>query len=185
MYSCLYGIGYGIIRYRRTGYLKRLQSTPLTAFEFLCSQIFSRLLITQVVTIFIFMGCFILFSPRVEGSLLQLFVLSILGALCLISVALLISARVQSEELSRGLLEVAAWPMLMLSGAFFSLDEAHPALVYFANCLPLTHIVQPAREILLYGATWSSLWGHYVILTLMTIVLLFFSSILFKWQLTK
>ncbi len=182
MYSCLYGIGYGIIRYRRTGYLKRLQSTPITAFEFLCSQILSRLLITQCVVTFIFLGCWLFFSPRIEGSLMQLFCLSLLGGLCLISVALFISARAQSEELSRGLLEMAAWPMLMLSGAFFSLDEAHPALVTFANCLPLTHIISAGREILLYGATWTMLLPHYLTLILMTAVLLLISSKLFRWQ---
>jgi ABC-type polysaccharide/polyol phosphate export permease len=139
-------------------------------------------LITQIITTSIFIGCWLIFSPRIEGNLLQLFFLSVLGALCLISVALFISVRVQSEELSRGLLEVAAWPMLMLSGAFFTLDEAHPFLVYVANCLPLTHIVYAGREILLYGASFQALWPHYLILGVMTILLLTVSAKLFRWQ---
>lgn len=182
MYSCLYGIGYGIIRYRRVGYLKRLHTTPLKAIEFLSAQVLSRLLITQVVVMVIFLGCWLLFSPRIEGSLLQLLCLSVLGALSLISVALLISARGQSEELSRGLLEMAAWPMLMLSGAFFTLDEAHPLLKMFANFLPLTHIVSCARDILLYGATWAELMVRFLILALMALVLLFTAAGLFRWQ---
>ncbi|MBS0288286.1 MAG: ABC transporter permease [Proteobacteria bacterium] len=182
MYSCLYGIGYGIIRYRRMGYLKRLHTTPLKAIEFLSAQVISRLLITQIVVTVIFVGCWLLFSPRIEGSILQLLCLSVLGALSLISVALLISARGQSEELSRGLLEMAAWPMLMLSGAFFTLDEAHPMLKMLANFLPLTHIVSSARDILLYGATWAELASRYLILGLMTVVLLVSASMLFCWQ---
>ncbi len=182
MYSCLYGVGYGIIRYRRMGYLKRLHSTPLTAFEFLSAQVLSRLLITQVVVIVIFFGCWLLFSPRIQGSLLQLLCLSFVGALSLISVGLLMSARGQSEELSRGLLEMAAWPMLMLSGAFFTLEEAHPFLKTLSNGLPLTHIVSAAREILLYGATWSAVSLQYIILLVMTAVFLLLASFLFRWQ---
>lgn len=182
MYSCLYGIGYGIIRYRRSGYLKRLQSTPLTASEFLLSQVFSRLLITQVVTILIFISCLLLFSTRMVGNIGLLLMLSILGALSLISVGLLISARGQSDELSRGLLEVAAWPMLMLSGAFFTLEEAHPLLQQFAQCLPLTHIIAAAREIMLYNATWNAVWPHYLALVMITLILLGLASKMFRWQ---
>lgn len=182
MYSCLYGIGYGIIRYRRSGYLKRLQSTPLTAFEFLLSQVFSRLLITQIVTILIFISCLLLFSTRMIGNVGLLLLLSILGSLSLISVGLLISARGQSDELSRGLLEVAAWPMLMLSGAFFTLEEAHPLLKQLAQCLPLTHIIAAAREIMLYNASWHTVWQHYLALIMITLILLSGASKLFRWQ---
>ena len=108
--------------------------------------------------------------------------LSFVGALSLISVGLLMSARGQSEELSRGLLEMAAWPMLMLSGAFFTLEEAHPFLKTLSNGLPLTHIVSAAREILLYGATWSAVGLQYVILLLMAAVFLLLASFLFRWQ---
>ncbi len=182
MYSCLYGIGYGIIRYRRSGYLKRLQSTPLTAFEFLLSQVFSRLVITQVVTILIFISCLLLFSSRMVGNVGLLLLLTILGSLSLISVGLLISARGQSDELSRGLLEVAAWPMLMLSGAFFTLEEAHPLLQQFAQCLPLTHIIVAAREIMLYNASWHVVWPHYLALIMITLIILGVASKMFRWQ---
>jgi ABC-2 type transport system permease protein len=33
MFSCLFGIGYVIVRYRKSGYLKRLNATPLRAFR--------------------------------------------------------------------------------------------------------------------------------------------------------
>ena len=43
MFSCLFGVGYVVVRYRKSGFLKRLHATPLTAFEFLSAQVLSRL----------------------------------------------------------------------------------------------------------------------------------------------
>ena len=34
MYSALWGVGYVVVRYRQSGYLRRLRATPLTKFEF-------------------------------------------------------------------------------------------------------------------------------------------------------
>ena len=50
MFSCLFGVGYVVVRYRKSGFLKRLHATPLTAFEFLSAQVLSRLLLILFVT---------------------------------------------------------------------------------------------------------------------------------------
>jgi hypothetical protein len=39
MFSCLFGVGYVVLRYRKSGFLKRLHATPLTALEFLSAQV--------------------------------------------------------------------------------------------------------------------------------------------------
>jgi ABC-2 type transport system permease protein len=46
MFSCLFGVGYVIVRYRKNGMLKRLKATPLTPLEFLAAQVTSRLWLT-------------------------------------------------------------------------------------------------------------------------------------------
>ncbi|MGL6050047.1 MAG: ABC transporter permease, partial [Aeromonas salmonicida] len=51
MFSGLFGVGFVIVRYRKNGVLKRLRATPLSAAEFLCAQLLSRILITLVVSL--------------------------------------------------------------------------------------------------------------------------------------
>jgi flagellar biosynthesis protein FlhB len=48
MFSCLFGVGYVIVRYRKNGFLKRLRATPLTAFEFITAQVASRMLLIML-----------------------------------------------------------------------------------------------------------------------------------------
>ena len=45
MFSCLFGVGYVVVRYRKNGFLKRLRATPLTSFEFISAQVASRILL--------------------------------------------------------------------------------------------------------------------------------------------
>src|ERR1700722_10452901 len=56
MFSCLFGVGYVVLRYRKSGFLKRLHATPLTAFEFLTAQVLSRLCLILFVTGILFVG---------------------------------------------------------------------------------------------------------------------------------
>ena len=45
MFSCLFGVGYVVVRYRKNGFLKRLKATPLRPVEFMTAQILSRLML--------------------------------------------------------------------------------------------------------------------------------------------
>ena len=185
MYGALYGVGYVIVRYRKNGYLKRLQATPLTAFEFLTSQMLSRLVISQCVMLVIFALCFAILQPVIYGSLWLLLALSILGAFSLCSLGLLLCTRVASEEFSRGLLEMASWPMLLLSQAWFSLDSAHPSLQAISKLLPLTYLIHGWREVMYYGATLKEVWGDLLFLGGFGFITLLVAGKLFKWHLNR
>ena len=80
MFSCLFGIGYVIVRYRKSGYLKRLNATPLTALEFLLAQLVSRLALTLLITAGCFTALTLLLHFRMEGSYLDLFLVTVLAA---------------------------------------------------------------------------------------------------------
>ena len=56
MFTCLFGVGYVIVRYRKSGVLKRLKATPLAALEFLTAQVCSRLWLVMAVTLTVFFG---------------------------------------------------------------------------------------------------------------------------------
>jgi ABC-type multidrug transport system permease subunit len=116
MFSCLFGVGYVIVRYRKNGFLKRLKATPLRPFEFLLAQMASRLLLIQTITVLVYAGCNYFLHFQMRGSYATLFLISLLGSVCLISLGLLVAARLSSEELAGGILNLLTWPMMLLSG---------------------------------------------------------------------
>lgn len=182
MFSCLFGVGYVIVRYRKAMVLKRLNATPISSFEFLLAQICSRLFVVMFLVSSVFTGCNFLFDFYMLGSYVDLFIVGVLGAMSLISLGLLVASRSRSEELTGGLLNLATWPMMLLSGVWFSLEGSPELIQQIAQVLPLTHLVDSARAIMTEGAGLVDIQLHLFVLGGMTIVFLGLGSWLFRWQ---
>ena len=182
MFACLFGVGYVIVRYRKSGYLKRVSATPMTAMEFLMAQMFSRLLIVLVTTSMVYVGTNFFMDFTMEGSYLALFLVLITGTFALLSLGLLVASRVTSEELAGGLLNMMTWPMMLVSGVWFSMEGAHPWLQQLANLSPLTHMIGAARSIMLDGASIVQVGNHLIILLVMGVVCMTLGARLFKWS---
>ncbi|MCH6572121.1 MAG: ABC transporter permease [Gammaproteobacteria bacterium] len=182
MFSCLFGVGYVVVRYRKNGFLKRLKATPLTPFEFLTAQVLSRLVLIMGLTAMVFAGTSYLIDFKMSGSYLALFVVATLGATCLISTGLLVAVRTASEELAGGLLNMISWPMMLLSGVWFSLEGTPQYVQDIAGLFPLTLLLDAARHIMLDGAGLAEVMPQVTQLAAMTIVLLAIGAWLFRWQ---
>ncbi len=182
MWGALFGIGYVIVRYRKFGVLKRLRATPVTAMEFLSAQILSRLWLLLVVNIVIFVAMDWFVDFRMHGSYVNLLLVFTLGCVNLICCGLLVAARISSEEVANGILNLFSWPMMFLSGIWFSLEGAHPWMQAFALLLPLTHVTDAARAIMIDGAGLSQISDHLLILAISSVILLIVGARIFRWE---
>jgi ABC-type multidrug transport system permease subunit len=181
MFSCLFGIGYVIVRYRNSGYLKRLKATPLTPLEFLSAQLISRLVLTLTITVLCFVGTDLFLHFRMEGSYFDLFVVTLLGAVSMIAMGLIVAARVSSEEFAGGVLNLLSWPMMVLSGVFFTLDGAPRAVQVAGDLFPLTHLLKAARAIMLEGAGLADVAYNLGAMAFMAVLFLGLGATLFRW----
>ena len=182
MFGCLFGVGFVIVRYRKNSVLKRLQATPLKASEFILAQVVSRLLIVLTVTSMVYAGCNLFLDFYMIGSYLNLLAIAALGAMAMISLALVIASRSESEELTGGMLNLITWPMMILSGVWFSLEGTPEFVKTLAQFFPLTHVLEGARAIMSNG---DSLWDiKYNVLSLLAItgVLTAIAAYLFRWE---
>ncbi|MES2489938.1 MAG: ABC transporter permease [Pseudomonadota bacterium] len=181
MFSCLFGIGYVIVRYRKSGYLKRLNATPLRAIEFITAQLISRLALIMLITVVVFTGTNLFLHFRMEGSYFNLFLVALIGAISMIAMGLTVSARVTSEELAGGLLNLISSPMMVVSGVFFSMDGSPQILQVAAKIFPLTHMLEAARAVMLDGAGFMQIAPQLAILSAMAVVFLAIGASMFKW----
>ncbi len=182
MFSCLFGVGYVVVRYRKNGFLKRLRATPLRPVEFIIAQIASRMSLIIVITIVIYTGTHVLLDTRMEGSYLSLLLIAIVGAVSMVSLGLMVAARVTSEELAGGLLNIINWPMMLLSGVWFSLEGASPLVQNAARIFPLTHILDSSRAVMLDGAGLIEILPNLAALMLMSAVFLGIGAAFFRWN---
>jgi ABC-type multidrug transport system permease subunit len=165
MFSCMFGVGYVVVRYRKNGFLKRS----------------SRMVLIICITVFIYAGTHLLLDTRMEGSYFTLFLVALVGAVSMVSLGLVISARVTSEELAGGLLNMINWPMMLLSGVWFSLEGAGTFVQNLAKIFPLTHVLDSARAVMLDGATIGEVAPSLLALTALSVVFIGIGAKIFRW----
>src|SRR5437660_358322 len=182
MFSCLFGVGYVVLRYRKSGFLKRLHATPLPAFEFLSAQVLSRLGLILFVTAILYAGIGAVIGFHNAGNLLLLALLGVVGALSMIALGLTIAARFSSEELVGGLLNVLTWPMMLLSGIWFSLEGSPRWVQWVAHVFPLTHVLDAARAVMLDGAGLPQIAPNLLYLAATAFAFLAFGAWSFRWR---
>ncbi len=182
MFGSMFGVGYVIVRYRKNGVLKRLRATPLSAFQFLTAQVFSRMLLMIVTSLMVVVGAMILIGFKFQGSWLDLIVYLAVSSVAMISVGLIVAARISSEEAAEGILNLMTWPMIFLSGIWFSLDGASSWVLFGARLVPLTHVVDGLRAIMIDGASLVSLLPEMAILLVLSAAFIALGSLIFKWR---
>lgn len=182
MFSCLWGVGWVVVRYRKNGVLRRLQATPLTPFEFLSAQVIARMIIITIVTVMVFIGAKLVVGFTMRGSYIDLFLVFFSGAACLTSMGLIVATRLKTEEVADGLLNLISWPMMIFSGVWFSMEGTHPLAQFLSKLFPLNHLVEASRRIMLDGAGLSEVVFEIALLAGLTLLLLSVSARLFRWD---
>ncbi len=183
MFSCLFGVGYVVLRYRKNGFLKRLHATPLTAFEFLTAQVLSRLCLILFVTALLYAGVGSIIHFHSAGSVALLVLIAVLGALSMIALGLAIAAGISSEELVAGIVNLMTWPMMLVSGIWFSLEGSPRWVQWAAHIFPLTHLLEAGRAVMLDGAGIAQIAPNLLYLAATALIFLTFGAWSFRWRL--
>jgi ABC-2 type transport system permease protein len=182
LFGSLSGVGFVIVRYRRNGVLKRFKATPLSAFEFVSAQVLSRFFIVAFVSLVVFAGTDLVLHFRMAGSWTLLALVNALAILCMIALGLVFSSRIKSEEVAGGIMNLITWPMMILSGVFFSLEGTPAAMQVASRAFPITYYIEASRAIMLDGAGLAQVAGDLGVLAAMTAVFLVAAAALFKWE---
>ena len=182
LFSCLFGVGFVIVRYRKNGVLKRIKATPVTPLMFISAQMASRFIIVIITSVVVFAGTNLFLGFTMKGSYFNLLLITALAILCMISLGLIFAARIKSEELASGLMNLVTFPMLIFSGVFFSLEGMPKIMQTFSKIFPLTHFVEGARDIMLEGAGLAAILPNVLSLAGMTILFLGIASLIFNWD---
>ena len=181
MFMSMWGVGWVVVRQRRTGVLKRFKASPIKPIEYLLAQILSRLFIISLSGIILFAGAHLIYPFHTEGSYMNMFIIYVLGTFSLSSFGLIVAARIQSEEFANGLLNFFTYPMMFLSEIWFSLEGSNEWIRFIAKFMPLWHMTNGLRKIMNEGAGIVDLMPSIIILTSISLFFTLIGSYLFKW----
>src|SRR5208282_1056683 len=119
---------------------------------------------------------------RMAGSWALLVLVNALAVLCTIALGLVFSSRIRSEEVAGGIMNLITWPMMILSGVFFSLEGSPRALQMVSRAFPITYYIEASRAVMLDGVGFARIAGDIGVLAAMTLAFLAAAAALFKWE---
>jgi ABC-2 type transport system permease protein len=182
MMSSMWGISYGIIEKRSKKLLRRLVATPMKKSHFLIALITVRIVMNLIESSVLLIFALVAFKMSVQGSISALILTYIAGNIAFAGIAVFTSSHTSNTEVGNGLINFVVFPMMVLSGIFFSYQNFPDWSIPVIKNLPLTMLTDGVRSIINEGAGYKEV--AIPILILLSVGVLFFSVGLkiFKWH---
>ncbi len=182
MSTCLFTIGVVVVSYREKGKLRRLSVTPLPKSIFISGQIINRYIIVLIQAILLIGISYFVFNVQMVGNVFALLFALTIGMLAFISLGYSIASVAKTTESASGIANVLFFPMMFLSGVYFSVEGMPKFLKPLIEFLPLTHLVRAVRSIFNNGAQLVEVLPEMGILTIWMIICFAFSVKKFRWE---
>ena len=182
MMSCMWGISYGIIEKRSKKLLRRLVATPMKKSHFLIALITVRITMNFIEMLILIFFALFAFKMTIQGDISALVLMFLAGNIAFAGIAVFVSSNTSNTEVGNGLINFVVFPMMVLSGIFFSYHNFPEWSIGVIKNLPLTMLTDGIRSIFNEGAGY-----HEVAMPIMILLatgILFFSAGLkiFKWH---
>ncbi len=181
MSGSLWGVAYAIVDTRQRKLLKRLVATPMRRRDYLLSYIVTRLLFVVIETPLLLWFAHAAFGVAIRAPMLEILLVSCLGAASFAGLALLCASRAQNTETANGLVNLATLPMMILCGVFFSASRFPVALQLPIRLLPLAALNEALRSLVNDGAALPALAFPVAVLGAWGIVCFALALKLFRW----
>ena len=184
----LYGIAlkltaFVIVREREVGTIEALLVTPIRPIELMIAKMVPNLglAVFDLATTFA-IGIFVLGVPF-RGSLLLFAVLAIVFAVGSLGMGLVISAMAQSQVQANQIASLMNIAVMFVSGFMFPATSLPWVLRLFGYTMPMTFFMPIVNGIMIKGVGLNDLWAPSLAMIILTVVIFWFGSRLFRQSL--
>ncbi|MFA4965745.1 MAG: ABC transporter permease [Thermoleophilia bacterium] len=182
MQTAIFGIAGTIVTYKEKGVLRRLRATPLPMRSFMGSNVTMRVATALIQTAIVLGVGMLLFEVSINGSLLLVAVVAVVGAGAFVSLGFAIAAVSRNQEVAQALMNVVQTPMMFLSGIFFPMNNAPAWIQPVVKAMPLTYLADALRAVILDDVgLWAVRWDLAVLLAV-TAVFVVVAWRFFRWE---
>jgi ABC-2 type transport system permease protein len=182
MNSGVIGLATAFVTYRERGILRRIQVTPFPLTSFILARVISQLLVAGLQAVILIGMAWLFFGLHLRGNPLVLLLAIVAGALAFLAIGFAISGIAPNAETAASYANLITFPMLFLSGIFFSMENAPAWLRPITKVLPLSYLVDALREPMSFGNGLSAIWLDLLALILTFIIAMAIAVRFFRWD---
>ncbi len=167
--------------YREKGILRRLGTTPVSPLIVLAAQVIVIFSMTCLGMLLLIAAGILFFHVSFTGNAWSLLAGFVLSSLSFFGIGFILAGTASTVRTAWTVAMVVLYPMLLLSGSFFSVEIMPKAIQKVSAFIPLTYVVNLMRG-LWAGEAWSSHLLDVGVLTGMLLLGVFITAKTFRWE---
>ena len=183
MQTTITAMAVSVVREREKGTLEALIVSPIRRWELLLGKIIPNLLTAYGQMTMALVVAHFVFDVPIRGSLVLLYLLSLLFMWGTLGVGILVSALSRTVPQAMQLAFLTFLPSIYLSGLLFPIEGMPRGAQYLAAVIPLTYYLRVVRGIVLKGVGLEYLWPNLLPLALFGGVVFSLAVLRFRKQL--
>lgn len=126
-----------------------------------------------------------LFGVAIQGSILLVFSLLLLGVFAFVGLGIVITSFAKDQETAQMMMTTLMFPMMFLSGVFFPIQQMPWYMQSISKFLPLTYAVDALRKVMVLGADVSDISSDLVVLVVFGVVTTIIAVPIFRRMMTR
>ena len=153
MLTAVVSTSLSVVREKERGTLEQLRITPMSTTELLIGKTIPYLVVSLLAMTIVLIAAHFLFGLTIKGSLVQLYLVSLLFLVGALSFGLLISTLVQRQQDAFQIAGLTSMlPTVLLSGFIFPIRSMPVPLQVLSHIVPARYFMRILRGIILKGA---------------------------------
>jgi ABC-2 type transport system permease protein len=126
-----------------------------------------------------------IFGVAIQGSLLLVFALLLLGVFSFVGLGIVITSFTKDQETAQMLMMTLMFPMMFLSGVFFPIQQMPWYMQDISKVLPLTYASDALRKVMVLGSGIPQISTDLIVLIVFGVVMIAIALPVFRRMMTR
>jgi len=174
-------VSLSLVREKERGTIEQINVSPINSFELITGKILPYLILSLFNAAMILIVGYFLFAVEIKGSIILLFLTTLLFLSASTGMGILVSVIADSQQVAFSVATfVTLLPSFILSGFIFPIESMPWPVQILTNITPAKFFIEILRAIIIRGTGVASFWDQALYLLLFTTVIILLSNIINK-----
>jgi ABC-2 type transport system permease protein len=185
MMSVMTGLPAAISQEKEVGTLDGMMVAPINRLSIIIGKTLAQTARGLLQGVLILVLASILFGVTIQGSILLVFGLLLLGVFSFVGLGVVLTSFAKDQETAMMIMMTLMFPMMFLSGVFFPVQQMPWFMQSISKVLPLTYAADALRKVMVLGAGVPEIATELSVLIVFGVVMIAIAVPVFKRAMTR
>jgi ABC-2 type transport system permease protein len=185
MMSVMTGLPAAISQEKEVGTLDGMMVAPINRLSIIIGKTLAQTARGLLQGVLILVLASILFGVSIQGSILLVFGLLLLGVFSFVGLGVVLTSFAKDQETAMMVMMTLMFPMMFLSGVFFPVQQMPWYMQDISKALPLTYAADALRKVMVLGAGIPEIATELTVLIAFGVVMIAIAVPVFKRAMTR